>query len=155
MTISYHRAEDIAVEIATRMRTRTVAQGAETEMGTVVYEGRRFIDDSMIPCSVLIEGDDAPARIRLGTEYEVAQRYILFAYVRCDPEHPNRAAHAAIRDMKRALFLTDDKPSDRFGGKVRSIEYKGRDIGPRADGAAFVVAAIEIVVTYVEQMTAP
>jgi hypothetical protein len=149
---SLHRAEDIAAEIKRRVALCTVAQGAETDLGTRVFQGRRAVDDSMPPCATIIEADDTPARGRVRDEYEISQRYIVFAYVPCAPDNPNIAAHAAIRDLKRAMFAGGDF---RFGGLVKIVEYVGRDIGPRADGAAFVVAAIELVVTYVERLSNP
>lgn len=156
MTVaSLHRAEDVAAEIKARIATRTVALGAETNLGATIFQGRRHVDDSMPPCVTIIEAEDTPGRVNVRDEYEVQQRYVLFAYVPCDPSNPNVAAHAAIRDMKRALFTTAGKSDVRWGGKIRSIEYIGRDIGPRADGAAFVVAAVEIVVTYVERLSNP
>lgn len=155
MTPSLHSAEAVAAEIKARLQTLTVAQGAETDIGTDVHMGRTKIDDSMIPCTVVIEADDQPARGRVGTQYEVTQRYVLFAYLTCDPMNPNEAAHAAIRDMKRAVFLTNGKDDVTMGGKVREVRYLGRDIGPRADGAAFVVAAMEITAEYVERLAAP
>lgn len=155
MTISLHSAEAVATEISTRLATCTIALGAETNLGMNIYEGRRHVDDTMIPCTSLIEADDTPAPSRVRDEYEIGQRYVMFAYVPCDPDHPNRAAHAAIRDIKRALFRNEGKSDVRFGGKVVRVDYQGRDIGPRADGAKFVVAAVEIVVTYVERLSAP
>lgn len=155
MSTSLHSAEAVGTELSARMATRTVAQGAETNLGATVYRGRRYVDDSMIPCCVVIEGDDAPARVSVGTRYNLDQRYVLFAYVPCDPNHPNDAAHAAIRDMKRAVFSTDGQPDVKLGGKVKEVEYLGRDIGPRADGASFVLAAIEVGVTYVENVAEP
>jgi hypothetical protein len=157
---SLHSAGAIAAEIKARAETRTIAQGAETDLGAAVYMGRRRIDDEMIPCSTIIEADDTVGRGRVADECEVMQRYVWFAYVPCDPDHPNTAAHAAIRDMKRALWgktLPTDSPNAymRLGGKVKECEYIGRDIGPRTDGAAFVVAAIEFTVTYVERLSAP
>ena len=153
MTASLHRAEDVAAEIKARLETCTTTLGAETDLGVKVYQGRRRVDDDMLPCASLIEADDTPSRTRLRNEYEIAQRYVVFAYVPCDPDNPNLAAHAAIRDVKRALFPEGDE--GRFGGKVVSVEYVGRDIGPRADGAAFVVAAVEVVVRYVERICNP
>lgn len=152
---SLHTAEAIGDEITARLATRTIALGSETDLGLVVYRGRRHIDDSMIPCAVVIEGDDAPARSNVRTEYKIDQRYLLFAYVPCDPNHPNTAAHAAIRDMKRAVFSVGGKPDPRLGGKVRDLQYLGRDIGPRSDGSAFVLAAIELGVEYVEDLASP
>lgn len=154
MTVLLQRAEDVAVEVCARLASRTVALGAETDLGVSVYQGRRRIDDSMIPCAVVIEGPDT-AGSAVGARVEVDQPYTLFAYIPCDPANPNVAAHAALRDLKRAIFMTDGKADPRWGGKVREVRYLGRDIGPRADGAAFVVAAIDIGVQYVENLAAP
>lgn len=155
MTVSIHSAEAVAAELKARLLTRVIAQGAETDIGAKVHLGRTKIDDTMIPCTVVIEADDQPARGRVGTQYEVTQRYIIFSYLPCDPDNPNVAAHAAIRDIKRAVFLTAGKDDVTWGGKVRQVVYQGRDIGPRADGAAFVVAAVEITVEYVERLASP
>lgn len=152
---SHHSAEAVGAELSARLATRTTAQGAETDLGAKVYRGRRHIDDTMIPCTVVIEGDDVPARGNVKTEYKLDQRYVLFAYVPCDPDHPNDAAHAALRDMKRALFNTAGVRDSKLGGKVRDIAYLGRDIGPRADGASFVLAALEVGVEYAEDVAAP
>lgn len=154
--ISLHAAQAIGDEIRTRLLTCTVAQGAETNLGTTVFRGRRAVSDDMIPCVSIIEGDDHPARERgPGVNVKLDQRYVLYAYVPCDGNDPNLAAHAAIRDMKRAMFNSDGKPDERLGGKVFRCEYLGRDIGPRADGANFVLAVIEIGVHYAENLAAP
>ena len=148
-------AEALAAEVATRVKTCTVAQGSETDLGVSVFEGRRKVSDDMIPCAVVIEADDKPLAAKGFTLVEVAQRFVVFAYVPCDPANPNAAARAAIRDLKRAIFRTNGRPDPRWGGTVREVEYLGRDIGPRADGAAFVVAAVEFSVQYVEDLSAP
>ena len=150
-----NRAEDVAAELRSRLLTLTIAQGAETDIGRKVFQGRRKVDDSMLPCVSMIEGDDVPARKTNNTMYELAQRYVMYAYLPCDPDNPNLAAHAAIRDLKRAVFLTAGKASVTWGNKVKSVDYLGRDIGPRADGAAFVLASIEIAVTFVESLHNP
>ena len=152
MTTSLHRAEDVAAAIRTRIEQCTIAQGAETDLGRQVFQGRKAIDDSMSPCSTILEGMDDIGQRGLRDEHEVTQQYIIFAYVPCDPTNPNIAAHAAIRDMKRALFRDRD---GKLGGQVRQIKYMGRDIGPRADGGNSVVAAIEVHATYVERLSAP
>lgn len=155
MSDPLHHAEDIAAEIKRRLLTRTIALGAETDLGAAVYQGRRSIDKEQIPCCVVIEGDDVPERATVTTSYNVVQRYVLLAYVPCTLDDPNLAAHAAIRDMKRAIFLTDGKPDPRWGRTVKDVTYVGRDIGPRADGEKFVLAIIEITVQYVEDLAAP
>lgn len=148
-------AGDIAAELKARLLTRTVAQGAETDIGTRVLLGKRSIDKTQIPCVVVIEGDDMPDSANARTKYQVEQRYALLAYLPCDIDNPNTAAHAAIRDMKRAVFTTNGAPDHRLADSVKAVAYLGRDIGPRADGEAFVLAIIEVSVTYVEDVAAP
>lgn len=148
-------AETIGEEVVRRLELCTLAQGAETDLGVKVYRGRRHVDDSMIPCVALIEGKDDPNPRGTGTNAEIKQHYVMFAYVPCDPLQPNAAAHKALRDMKRAMFNTDGAASPSWGRRVKQVHYKGRDIGPRSDGAAYVVAAIEIAVEFVENLAQP
>lgn len=153
--ILLQRAEDIGEEIVARLEAVTVANGAETDLGRKVYRGVRKVDDSMLPCCVVVEGEDTPERQDSITHVSLTQRYVLLAYVPCDPLQPNAAAHAAIRDLKRAIFTTGGKPDSWMGRKVGRVRYRGRDIGPREDGLAFVVALIEIEIDYVENLAAP
>jgi hypothetical protein len=155
MTISFHRAEDIGLAIKARFETLLTTNSAETDIGRVVYLGRRHFDDTMIPGIALIEDPDEPARQHRADEYQIVQVFTAFAYVACDPSNPNVAAHKALRDMKKALWNTDGKPDATLGGKVRSLVYRGREIGPRADGVAHVVAAIQFAVQYVEILSTP
>jgi len=145
-------AADIAVALATRLATISIASGSHTDIGTRVLRGRRRIDDNMVPCAVLIEGTDevTPPPGRL-TVCEVKQRYIVAAYAECHPDHPNDRAHEIIKDIKRAIF----KGGVTLDGQVRKIEYKGRDIGPRSDGVSIVCASVEFEVTYAEDLTNP
>lgn len=155
MTVFNH-AEAIGDEIVRRLKLITVAQGAETGIGISVFKGVRRVDDSMLPCAVLVEGDDMPSRAhQVGTNYRIEQRYALLAYLPCDPKNPNVAAHAAIRDMKRVVFAKGGELKATFGDKVQKVTYLGRDIGARSDGLAFVVAAIEIQVDYSEDLAVP
>lgn len=152
-------AEAVAGEILARLGAVLVANGYETNLGTKVFAGRRSVDPSMLPCATLIEADDEITdltNLRLGTpQAEIRQHYVMYAYLDCDPDHPNITAHKAIRDFKRAIFNTNGSPDATFGRKVREIKYLGRDISPRADGSATVVAAIEITVQFVESLSAP
>lgn len=152
-----HSAEDVGLEISARLRRCTVALGAETDLGVSVFRGRRTVDDDQIPCTSIIEGQDEIEENDSGREAQarIKQDYVLLAFVPCDPSNPNDAAHRAIRDMKRALFSTDGKADRTLGAKVKRVRYRGRDIGPRGDGAAFVVASLEINVEFVEDLSAP
>lgn len=148
----YSKAADIAAELATRMQGITVASGSETDIGLRVFRGRKNVDEKMIPCAVIIEGTDTPTdrpgRLPCAA---IRQRYVLAAYAPCDVDNPNDAAHAVIRDIKRALF----KDGGNLGGKVHKISYVGRDIGPRMDGYPAVFATVNIDVDYVEDLTNP
>lgn len=155
MTVTFTKAEGISLEIQTRLQGITEALGAETDIGRMVYLGRRNIDRALIPCAVVIEGNDNPEPARVATEFQNVQNYVLIACLACDINHPNRAAHAAIRDMKRAIFKGAGRLGVTFNGKVRKVEYVGREISPRADGEAFIFAFIEISVTYAENLIDP
>lgn len=149
-------AETVAAEVARRMALNTVAQGAETDIGVSVFRGKRSLEERMFPCSVLIEGADTPKDQQpTSGGVRISQRYVLQSMLTCDPNHPNDMAHAAIRDLKRCIFLTNGKPNSRFGDKVQNVEYVGREIGARVDGAGFVIVAIEISVYYAENLGAP
>lgn len=151
MTI-YTTAAAIAADLTTRLQSITVANGSETDVGLRVLRGRRNVDEQMVPCAVLIEGTDViqdrPGRL---PAVAVKQRYVVGVYVKCDIDHPNDAAHAAIRDVKRAMF----KVNGTLEGRVLKITYAGRDIGPRTDGFPIVFATINLDVEYVEDLTNP
>ena len=53
-------AETIAAELVARMATLTVAQGAETDIGARVLQGKRSIDKAQIPWTV--KGDTKALR---------------------------------------------------------------------------------------------
>jgi hypothetical protein len=147
------RQEDVANELAMRLATRTVANGAETNIGAAVLHGRRHIDDDRVPLCVVVEGTDAPVmsdNLRVSTS-KTDKSYVLVAYDKCEADHPNRKAHAMIRDLKRAVF----HDGRTLGGKVKGVVYVGCDIGPRKDGVGIVMATIEVRVEFVEDLANP
>lgn len=149
---------DLATHITDRLKLVLAANGAETDLGARVFRGRHNVDKDVVPCCVLFEGPDSPVdqpgRASM-TSVQVAPRYVLAAYVPCDPDNPNDAAHAAVRDLKRAMFRDNGAPSGNFGGRVRKVTYKGRDIGPRADGVPVVFVTVDIVVEFAEDLANP
>lgn len=147
------RAEDVSAELNTRALTITKAQGAETDVGTRVLRGRRKIDDEQVPCVVIVEGLDTPKQgesMRRATS-QTQQSYVLVGYHKCDPDHPNDVAHAIIRDLKRAVF----RDGTTLGEQVKSVTYRGKDIGPRGDGVGIVSASIEVTIEFVEDLANP
>ena len=151
MTI-YTTSQAVADGVAERLALITKANGYETDIGTRLFKGRRAVDESAVPCCVLIEGNDTPTdRPGRLPAVSIRQRYVIAAYVTCDPNNPNDAAHEAIRDIKRAMFNGDGN----FGGKVLKVTYAGRDIGPRADGVPVVFVTVDVDVDYVEDLTNP
>ena len=143
-------AEQIGDHIAARLALVREAQGAETDLGTRVYRGRRKIEVEQMPCAVLVEGGDVDIKAngRSGVVRGLLQ-FALHAYVPCDPDNPNTAGHAALRDLTRAVFAD---PDTAF---VRTLTYRGRDILPRADGTAFVLSVIEFSAEFVEDLANP
>lgn len=149
-------------EIATYL-TETVLSGIrtnagyQTNIGETVFRGRLKHDKDRVPYAVLIEGEDRVVSSGSQKDVEVMQDFVIGAYVPCDPDNPNDAAHQAIRDIKRAVFTSDLARSERAGarggnGRVKKLEYGGKDIGPRADGEPIVYAVVYITVTFAEDL---
>lgn len=149
---TFTKASEVAGEVAARMAGITIDNGYLTDCGLKVMRGRRMISDDVVPCVVIAEGLDqvtaGPGRL---TTAEIQQTYILIAYHECHPDHPNDKAHDMIKDLKRAMF----GDGMTMLNKVRRIDYRGRDIGPRGDGVGIVCASIEIEVSFVEDLTNP
>ena len=57
----FFRAEDIGLHVQQCLSSITKANGYETDLGTRVFRGRRSIDDSAVPCAVVLEGPDSVA----------------------------------------------------------------------------------------------
>lgn len=149
----YTRASDVAAEVATRLASIRLTNSAETDIGRDVMRGRRSLpEDDKPPCVVVTEGNDdprdTPGRI---PSCQTLLPFVIDAFDVCDPNNPNDKAHAMIRDIKRALF----KDGTTLGGKVRSVKYTGRDIGPRPDGAAMVQARVTVEIEFVEDLQNP
>lgn len=146
------KASDIAAIVESRIANIKVANGYATEIGSRIFRGRASLDESMMPCAVIVEGDDnveasQPSRAK------IAQTYIVEGHVECDPDHPNDAAHGVIADIKRAIFSGDLT----FGQNCRKedVRYIGRNIATRPDGLAYVAASVRFSITYPEDLTNP
>lgn len=146
------QAEQIGKEISSRLATIKIADGFETDLGTKVWRGRRKIPaDDELPVAIITEGDDTPGDKAGRHTQQIMQTFVIDGFDACDPDNPNDKAHAMIRDIKKVIF----GDGGQFGGKVRSVSYLGRDIGPRPDGAGFVQARILIEVEYAEDLSKP
>lgn len=156
---TYTTASQVAAEIYARMQDIKIENGYETNMGLTVFQGKVKVADEQvqeaISCVSVIEGIDVvqqqAAQGRLPA-VRVEQRYGLVGYAVCDLDQPNLAAHAMLRDFKRSIWKGGDST---WGGKVRSVLYRSRDIGPRPDGVAIVMALLEIGVEYAEELGQP
>ena len=160
-TKPFIRARDVALHLTSLLSAITKANGYETDIGLRVFRGKRKIDDSHVPCAAIIEGEDTPGGTQGPASQQVTQSYVLGGYAECDPDHPNDTAHQIIADIKKAIFTVVDPTraetisgSTTLGGRVKSVTYQGRDIGPRADGIPIVFAVVHIDVVFVEQLTA-
>jgi hypothetical protein len=150
---NFTTAEQVADEMERRLATIKVADGFQTNVGARVLQGKLAIDDEMVPCTSMIEGiDDVKNSEGRAPIALITQQYAVVMYDACDPDRPNVRARQMIADAKRAIFTTGGKPDRTWGGKVRSINYRGRSIGPRADGAPLVMAVVEVEITYAEDL---
>lgn len=148
MTTPFTKASDIAEYLTGLIQTIKTADGFNTDIGLTVFRGKRKIDDDLVPCAVLIEGEDRVGDNVGREEIKITQSYVLGGYVKCDPDNPNDAAHLIIKDLKKVLF----SQGPRMGGRVRAISYTGRDIGPRSDGIPIVFAVIHIDIEFAETL---
>ena len=150
------RSEDLLNAIETRIKGITVANGYETDVGLKVMCGRRKLPaDDELPCTQIVEGPDEPGAEAGGQRSAMVrseQVYVIDSFDTCDPDNPNRKAHQIIRDLKKAIFGGGNRTLD---GLVPDIEYLGKDIGPRPDGAATVQARIAFKVSFVEDLSKP
>ncbi len=147
-------ADELGLFITDILSNISQANGFETDVGTRVFRGKLKHDEDIVPYCTVIEGEDRPTD--QGDEnVAVRQQYAIGAYLTCDPDNPNDAAHAAIRDIKRALFTRGEAPGRRrMGNRVKNLTYLGKDIGPRADGRAIVFGVVHIEVLFVENLIA-
>lgn len=149
----FSSAGQVSAEIKARLQKILVSNQFETDIGRDVMMGRRKIPgDDKPPCTMVFEGmDDVQAQPGRMASVLIQQQYVIDGFDTCDPDNPNDKANAMIRDIKRAIFAD----GATWGGKVKSVKYLGRDIGPREDGAALVQARVLIGVEFVEDLANP
>lgn len=148
-------AGGVADELEARLKTIRIADNFETDIGRDVAMGRRKIPgDDQPPCLQVLEGlDDVRDYQGRNPMVLTEQQFVISGFDKCDPDQPNKRAHAMIRDIKKAVFKGPD--GSTWGGKVKQVRYLGKDIGPRPDGVALVQAQVLIAVQFVEDMTQP
>ena len=157
-TAIFKKSSDIAEYLTEVLGTIKVSNGYNTDIGATVYRGRLKHDEDRVPYAVLIEGEDRPQENDGGRlDVTLEQDFVLGAYVFCNVDNPNDAAHDAIADIKKAVFSSDLARKQMAGarggnGRVKNLEYKGKDIGPRADGKNIVFAVVHISVTFAEDL---
>lgn len=150
------KPKEIAIILTDILKQITTANGYNTDAGQRVFRGRLKLDDDKIPCIVIGEEDD---QVTGGANYfkqvSVNQGFVIEAYVKCDPDNPNDAAHDVIEDLKKALFTgqTNTNHAGALAPHVRTLKYIRRHIGPRPEGSDFVLGSITIETTYVETLT--
>lgn len=140
-------AQDIALWLTARAALVRTAGGYNTEVGRMVYRGRRRLDDDSPPCVVLAELEDVVTEQTQKGRVHLQQVYALEAHDVCDPDNPNDKCLEIVQDLKRAIFGAPTLPEH-----VRKIHYRGRTIGPRDEGNSLCFASIRIAVEYTEDL---
>lgn len=144
-------ADKIAAELAARLAQITIANGYQTDIGLRVYDGRRNLDETNMPCVVMVEDDDDPAGMQ-APNGKTSMPWLLEGHTACDPDHPNAAGRKIVADLKKAVFSGDLTFGDK---RAVACRYGGRSIAPRTDGLALVSASVTIIVDVVENLAAP
>lgn len=143
-------ASDIAVELTARLQAITIANGYQTDIGLRVYRGKLRLDESHMPCAVIVEDDDDSSSAQLA-HCKTTAPYLLEGHAACDPDNPNDVGHQIVADLKKAIFGGDLT----FNKKAIACRYGGRSILPRTDGLALISAHIVIAVDFVENLANP
>lgn len=148
-------ANDIAMAVFSRLENITVANGFATDIGLKVFRGRKRLDESHIPCAVIIERPDTPEKQSSQRDpvAKIGQKYVLEGHAACDPDNPNDMGHKIVADIKKAIW--EEKLTFGADQKVYAVMYEGKTISPREDGVAVVSAAVEISVEFVETLSNP
>lgn len=150
------KAKQLAQAIYERIAAITIANGYNTDIGLKVFRGRRTADEKDVPMSFIVEGDDEVLEQK-GNEVRIAVPFAVEGHTVCDPDNPNDAVHDIVADLKKAIFGGDRT----FGGLVRGpnggqpLQYAGRTIGEREDGAKVVGAAILFKAEITESLSNP
>lgn len=150
-------ADELSEMLIAKLRRIVKSQGYRTDIGKTVFEGRRDVPEESIPCTIMVESDDRPLDDEtksqgMPTKVKVSSHYIFegLAFA-ADINKPNVTARAMVKDLKRAIFATDDV----LRRKISAMRYAGRGISVRQDGTTIVSAYIEIDIDFVEDMQAP
>lgn len=142
-----NKGSEIAELLTERLQRITVANGYNTDIGLRVFRGRKKIEDEDAPCVTIIEGDERNEDSRQ-EDVVLEQEYAFHAYMPCQADNPNDAAHLAIKDIKKEMF----RDGETMGRRLKKISYLTRAIGPRPDGVAIVLAVVMISVRYTENL---
>lgn len=146
-------ANDIALAVSARLAGITKANGYQTDIGLRVMRGRKRLEESHLPCAVIIERPDKPDRQsgQRDPSVKVTQNFVIEGHAACDPDNPNDVGHQIVTDIKKAIW--HEKMTYGTDKKLIAINYEGKTIGPREDGIAVVAAAVEISVEFVESLS--
>jgi hypothetical protein len=151
MTTNFTKASDIAEYLTSVLSTITKDNGYNTDIGLRVFRGKRKIDQTQMPCVVLIEGEDEPGDVDTRLEIKITQDYVIGGYDFCDPDNPNDQGHLIVKDIKKALW-NRQVHGVNLGRRVSKFMYKGRDIGPRTDGEPMIFAILYAECVYAETL---
>lgn len=147
--------KELSIALTNVLKTVTTENGFLSNAGANVYRGRLNFNDLDVPCIAIGEADDIPTgEIEYGRVISGKQRFVIDAYVPCDTDNPNDAAHDAISDIKRVLFKNVNATGG--GGALQHvaqrIRYINRSIGPRPEGGAIVRGTVTIEVSFKEEL---
>lgn len=146
-------ANDIALAVSARLAGITTANGYQTNIGLRVMRGRKRLEESHLPCAVIIERPDKPDRQsgQRDPSVKVTQNFVIEGHAVCDPDNPNDVGHQIVTDIKKAIW--HEKMTYGADKKLIAINYEGKTISPREDGITVVAAAVEISVEFVESLS--
>jgi hypothetical protein len=150
---------EISNKVRDMLASIIIANGNLTDIGSKIHRGRLkpVNDEAEVPCMSIIEGHEEVLTTSHNIQADrtvkklanVRQEYIIVGFDKCDPDDPLTRAHDMLEDIGRVMFR-GGLALDTF--KDATIEYRGQDVGTRADGVAIVSAIMHVEVTFAKQL---
>lgn len=129
-----------------------IANGFFTDAGERVKAGRDAVTDAdtlplvrmIVAAEPEFQGAADRARLRLEIEYEALARF--------DASHPIGVEEDLLGDLKRAVFLAEDRT---LNGRALDVKHVGEGTTTRQEGGTVVAARVRAVVEYIETYGEP
>lgn len=131
-----------------RLSQILIANNFETDAGANVFRGLLdFTHDDPIPALSIIEQDIEVIEGEENPSSLLTLPIVVMGWAKADRDNPSDAAHQLIADIKKGLFLQNERT---IGDDAQDLEYRGRTIFQREPGSKTIFVTVSCRVRFVE-----